>query len=487
MSAGIDLAASWAGRRGERQLLLACLACLGIGFLLAMGSAQQAGRALDWTDLEPLYLYGASLALLHLGLVAAGHRGDQSLVVVTGILLGVGLLAQARMGAFDASDALIPPAWLLPLAVAGLLITALAFGGGRYRLVGGWMWVWGGLALVLVAGLLLTGQRFRGAIYGGGLITPTEALKVLVVLFGAAFVDRHQKGLTRWSPRWPMVPVLEPLWRLATFWAVLAGLLLVQRDLGQVVILSLTLTIILVAGTGRWGYLGYAGASAAALGWGLLSLFEHGQRRIQAWLDPFADPTGDSWQVLQGLSGMYAGGLWGEGFGLGNPGYTPIAESDFIYAVIGEELGFIGCVVVVLFFLILFQRGIAIAGGARSGLGRLLAIGVTTVLVSQTFLNLAGVTKLVPLTGITLPLISRGGASLLTTCVLIGLLLAISDGPVAAGRRATGKAGKGARAGTRGRLAADAHAGADAPARAPKRRRRSPAALKPPGSVCRPW
>jgi cell division protein FtsW (lipid II flippase) len=207
-------------------------------------------------------------------------------------------------------------------------------------------------------------------------------------------------------------------------------------------ILSLTLTVILVAGTGRWGYLGYGAAAATGLGWGLLNLFEHGQRRIQAWLDPFVDPTGDSWQVLQGLSGMYAGGLWGEGFGLGNPDYTPIAESDFIYAVIGEELGFVGCGVVVLFFLVLFQRGLAIAAANRSGLGRLLAIGVTTVLATQTFLNLAGVTKLLPLTGITLPLISRGGASLLTTSLLIGLLLAISDGPAAGARRAGAKKGR---------------------------------------------
>jgi cell division protein FtsW (lipid II flippase) len=442
LSPGVDLAASWTGRRQERQLLLACLACLAIGFLLAMGSGYQAGHTLGWSDLEPFYLYGASLAVLHLGLVAVGHRGDQPLVVVTGLLLGVGLLAQARMGAFDARDAVIPPALLLPSAVLGLLVTALALGGGRYRVLGRGPWLWGALAVLLLAGLLVTGQRFRGAIYGAGLITPTEALKVLVLLFAGAFVDRHQKGLARWNSRLPMIPELEPLWRLAAFWGVLAGLLLVQRDLGQVMILSLTLTVILVAGTGRWGYLGYGAAAGAGLGWGLLSLFEHGQRRIQAWLDPFADPTGDSWQVLQGLSGMYAGGLWGEGFGLGNPGYTPIAESDFIYAVIGEELGFVGCVVVVLFFLVLFQRGIAIAGTTRCGLGRLLAIGVTTVLATQTFLNLAGVTKLLPLTGITLPLISRGGASLLTTCILIGLLLAISDRPAAAGRRAGAKAGR---------------------------------------------
>ena len=159
----------------------------------------------------------------------------------------------------------------------------------------------------------------------------------------------------------------------------------------------------------------------------MLSLFEHGQRRLEAWLDPFQDPTGDGWQILQGLSGMYAGGLWGEGFGIGSPQYTPIAAADFIYSVIGEELGFLGCLVLVLFFLILFQRGISVSGLARSNFGRLLAAGLTSILAVQTMLNIGGVTKSIPLTGTTLPFISHGGASLLTAFVIIGLLLAISD------------------------------------------------------------
>jgi cell division protein FtsW (lipid II flippase) len=164
----------------------------------------------------------------------------------------------------------------------------------------------------------------------------------------------------------------------------------------------------------------------------LLGVFEHGERRIDAWLDPFQDPTGDGWQILQGLSGMYSGGLWGEGFGEGRPDFTPIAGSDFIYSVVGEELGFLGCAAVVLFFLILFQRGLAIAGRSRNTFGRFLAFGIVAVFATQTFLNIAGVTKLVPLTGLTLPFISHGGASLLTAFATIGLLLAVSDGEPAA-------------------------------------------------------
>jgi cell division protein FtsW (lipid II flippase) len=127
---------------------------------------------------------------------------------------------------------------------------------------------------------------------------------------------------------------------------------------------------------------------------------------------------------------MYSGGLWGEGFGRGSPEYTPIAQSDFIYAVIGEELGFVGCLILLLFFLILLGRGFAVAARTASSFGRLLALGITTIAASQIFLNVAGVTKLVPLTGIPLPFISHGGSSLMTTFMSLGLLLAISDGAV---------------------------------------------------------
>lgn len=462
MSAASSLSTVWAARRRERELLLASLACLTLGFVLALASRHQAGLALSGADLMPLVLYAGSLVLLHLGLVATGHRGDQALVVVTAFLLGIGLLAQARMGAFEGSGGLIPALWVLPLGVAALLAAAVGLSGGRFEVLGRIPWVWGGLSVVLVGLLLATGERFRGAVYGAGLVTPTEVLKITAVLFTAAFVATHQRALSDWHPRWPVLPRIEPLWRLVALWALLAGLLVAQRDLGQVVILGAALMVILVAGTGRLGYLAYGAALAAGLGWGLLALFEHGQRRIDAWLDPFADPTGDGWQVLQGLSGMYAGGLWGEGFGRGNPGYTPIAESDFIYTVIGEELGFVGTLVVVLFFLALFQRGIVIAR-AHVGLGRLIAAGAVTVLAVQTFLNLAGVTKLIPLTGVTLPLISRGGASLVTTCVLIGLLLAVSDAPRSGAGKSRGRARGGGDSRAGRREAAEPEAETDPP------------------------
>jgi cell division protein FtsW (lipid II flippase) len=430
----------WDLRSPERHLLLGCLLCVTIGFVLILGSKSADGRPVALADLRPLALYAVSLIAVHATLILSRFRGDALLPALVAFLAGLGLLAQYRMGTFDNPDPLAPAHYVFAAGVLVMLGVTVAGMRGRYQALAAGLWVWGGLSLLLVAAVLLTGQRFRGGVYASGFVTPTELLKVTVPLFLAAFIDRNAKALATWTGRVPLPPYKD-LAPLIGFWVLLAGLLFMQRDLGMFVILSVALLALLVVGTGRIAYLVYGLVAASGLGYLVLGLFLHGQRRIETWLDPFQDPTGDSWQVLQGLSGMYSGGLWGEGFGQGNPEYTPIAESDFIYSVIGEELGFVGCVVVVLFFLILFARGLQIAVRARSDFGMLLGAGLTTVIATQTFLNVGGVTKLIPLTGITLPFISHGGSSLLTAFAALGLILAISDGEPAQPRRKAAQPG----------------------------------------------
>jgi cell division protein FtsW (lipid II flippase) len=340
----MKVASPWDRRRPEREFLLICLGGIGLGVILVMGSLRGVGTPLGLAHLLPFLLYALSLAGLHLALVMAGFRGDQILVVAVAFLTGFGLLAQTRLGAFamgGGESGLSDYAFVGGLGM--MLAIALGFMSGRYRALaeGHWVWIWAGISLLLVPVVLITGQRFRGAVFGAGFITPTELLKVSFVLFAAVYIARQAKPLGVWVFH-GLIPPWRPLVPLVGVWVALVLLLLVQRDLGMVMMLGLILPILLTLGTGRWGYLGLGLGGAGLLGWLLLAIFQHGERRIQAWLAPFQDPTGDSWQVLQGLSGMYAGGLWGEGFGAGNPEYTPIAESDFIYAVIGEELGFRG-------------------------------------------------------------------------------------------------------------------------------------------------
>jgi len=429
-----EIGAAWKQRRPERNLLLGCLFCVGLGFLLVLGSSHKDGHPLGMSDFLPLLIYGLSLASMHLLFVGIRFRGDQVLVVAVAFLSGFGLLAQTRMGAFQAANGLASAHVVFPIGVMIMLATSAAFMRGRYHTLATGLWGWAGLSVVLVLALLVTGQRFRGGVYAAGFITPTEILKVTVVLFAAAFIDRFSKSLGKWGP-YHLMPPWRDLLPLAGIWAALATLLLLQRDLGMIVMLSVTLFAMLVLGTGQMGYLAYGLAGAGAVGYLVFNVFEHGQRRIEAWQSPFQDPTGDGWQILQGLSGMYSGGLWGEGFGEGNPEYTPIAESDFIYSVIGEELGFVGCATVIVFFLLFIYRGLHIAFRTRSSFGMLLCGGLTTIMATQTFLNIGGVTKFIPLTGITLPFISHGGSSLLTGFASMGLLLAVSDGEASSAKR----------------------------------------------------
>ncbi len=420
----------WQLRAPERQLLLWALLIGLLGYLMLLGARPKDGLEVQLSALIPFLILLGAFISAHLLLVLTRFRGDQLLLPVTALLSGMGLIAQSRTGLFAALtpgsisiglEKLI----LVPLGVALMLSIALAGRHGRYRLAARATWLWAGLSLVLIGLVLVTGQRYRGAVYGLGFITPTELLKLTMVLFTAGFIDQHLKQLSRWRG---LLPPLRKLWPLLLVWALLLAMLLLQRDLGLVLILGLTLLAILAAGTRHIGYLVYGLVLGAAAGASLISFFSHGQRRIEVWLNPFADPTGAGWQVLQGLSGMYAGGLWGEGFSEPRPRYTPIAESDLIYAVWAEELGFAGSLLLLLLFAVLLTRLLTLAARARTPFGLMAATGVASVLSAQTLLNIGGVTKALPLTGITLPLISHGGSSLLTVFASLGLVLAISDG-----------------------------------------------------------
>jgi cell division protein FtsW (lipid II flippase) len=423
----------WAARAPERQLLLWVLFAVGVGFLMVLGALPKDGIPVRWTDLVPPAGFALVFFTAHLAFVGVGFRGDQLVLALMAFLAGIGLLAQFRMGVY-AGDGLTLAHLVLPVGMTALTLVAVSLMDGRYRPLAAGLWFWAVLSLGIVVFVLATGQRFRGAVYGAGFITPTEGLKLTMVLFVAAFVDRHAKALAKWRGPVPFPP-LRPLWQLVLFAGLLLGLLMVQRDLGLVLILGLALLLLLAAGTRRVGYLVYGALAAGGAGYAVLQFFSHGQRRVASWLDPFQDPTGAGWQVLQGLSGMYAGGLWGEGFSQARPRYTPIAESDFIYAVVAEELGFIGSALLLVFFALLCWRLILIAARAKSPFGMLTATGIAAVFTVQTLLNVGGATKAIPITGVTLPFISQGGSSLLVTCLALGLVLAISDGEPKSARK----------------------------------------------------
>jgi cell division protein FtsW (lipid II flippase) len=199
-----------------------------------------------------------------------------------------------------------------------------------------------------------------------------------------------------------------------------------QLDLGAAVLFFGVFVVLLFVATERVGWLVVGGLLALGGGLAAYSLFGHVQRRVGAWLEPFADPDAN-YQIIQSLYGLAYGGILGTGLGQGQPNLIPFANSDFIAAALGEELGLTGLMVLVILYGILVARGLRIAIGVRDPFGTLLATGLATVVGLQVFVVVGGVTKLIPLTGLTTPFLSLGGSSLVMNWVIVALLLRVSD------------------------------------------------------------
>ena len=260
---------------------------------------------------------------------------------------------------------------------------------------------------------------------------PSELLKILLVIFLAGYLDDKRELLAsqyKVGPiKLPPLPYLAPLLLL---WALALVLFVVQRDLGSALLFFGIFLAMLYVASGRPFYV-VAGLSlffvaAYSLNAFFSSQFTHIQRRVSIWLDPWPVGQDAGYQIVQSLYALASGGVLGKGIGFGSPGYIPAVQTDMVIAAIGEELGLAGTLGVVALFMLLVYRGYHIALTARTGYEQLLAVGLTTIIGLQTIIIIGGAIKMIPLTGITLPFISYGGSSLITNCIIIGLMLRIS-------------------------------------------------------------
>ena len=414
-------------RAAPRSLLGRATAAVFAAYgLVLLARFAVAGR-IEPAWLLPLVGLAALLLLLRLLLALGRFRGDPVLLAAGLFLAGLGVVLQVRLGTLDPAAPLRGSSLAFPLGLACLAAVALLLRGGRLRALTGVHTLAGLATLLVLGGVLLAGRRFRGGVFLEGNINPTEVVKVLLVVYLAGLFTAYRKAFER--PLLPGLPTLQPglLLSLACCWLPAMVLLVLLRDLGMMVLLNAVLLVMAVSAGGRWSFLVTGLAGAGAAGAGLIAVMPHGSSRVAVWLDPFADATGKGWQVLQGLSAMASGGLWGAGLGAGHPTVIPIAASDFVYAALAEELGYVGCALVLAVYLLMFYRGFRLADSLREPFTQSLATGLTAALAVQTLLNLGGVTKAIPLTGITLPFLSHGGSSLVVSFIMLGLLLALSD------------------------------------------------------------
>lgn len=286
------------------------------------------------------------------------------------------------------------------------------------------------LLLPLVPGLGLT---IRGAnlwiAVGPFTFQPAELAKIFLTVFFASYLvlKRDSLSIIRRKILGLGFPRGRDLGPILVAWLIALGIVIFQRDLGTAVMFFGVFVGLLYVATGRrsWIVLGFLLTAVGAV-FAYLA-FSHVRIRVKVWLDPFAYADAEGYQIVQAMFGFANGGTLGTGWGRGYPQLVPFAESDFIFAAIGEEIGLVGDFAVVVLFAILVQRALRLAKAARDPFGALLATGFAIVLGLQTFVVLGGVTKLIPHTGLTTPFMSAGGSSLLANWIIIGLLLRISD------------------------------------------------------------
>jgi cell division protein FtsW (lipid II flippase) len=389
--------------------------------------------------LSLLWIYFAGLLVAHVAQVLAGRRTDEVLLPTVGLLGGISLLLMARLpqdlGGQFGGLAQTQLVWLL-IAIGLITIVAIVVRSDSWLRLYKYTWAAAGVGLLLLTFVLgrdVNGARLTldlGPVSG----QPSELLKVILVIFLAGYLSENRALLveqsTRVGPiRLPPLPYLAPM---VAMWAIALGIVVVQRDLGAALLYFAVFLSLLYIATARASYVLIGFVLFLAGSWVMYQVFGHVRQRVDIWLDPFADPRGAGFQIIQALYAFGRGGILGTGLGNGLPlvgGRLPIPEvhTDFPFAALGEELGLIGVLAILGLYLVVIERGLRIAASAADDFRALLAAGLSLVVGVQALIIAAGNLKLVPLTGITLPFISYGGSSLIANATVIGLLLALSD------------------------------------------------------------
>lgn len=380
---------------------------------------------------------GVIMALLlaaHLAMRRLAPDADPILLPMVALLNGLGYVVIAGL---DEKLAGLQATWTM-VGVSAFITTLLVVRRvrdlERYRytfaLIGILM-----LLLPLVPGL---GKELGGARIWVGLgpvnFQPGEIAKVLLAIFFAGYLTEKRELLSipkhHFGP--VMMPDLKHLGPVLAAWGVSLVVLVAQTDLGTSLLFFALFVVMLWVATGRAAYLAVGSTLFMGGAYFAWTQFTHVQERVTTWLDPWSDFSGKGYQVAQAAFAMAFGGITGTGLGLGGDVRIPAAETDFIFAVIAEQLGLLGATAVIVTFMLIVGSGLRIASRIEHPFEKLLATGLTTLIGVQAFIIIAGVSRLLPLTGVTLPFVSYGGSSLVANYVLLALLLRISDESVRA-------------------------------------------------------
>lgn len=417
-----------ARRRRSRELGLGLMAVVVIcaGYVLLLLADRPDIPADLWVFLAAvlgLYL------LAHLAVRRFAPRADPTLLPIAALLNGIGFVTISRL---DRDLARVQAVWTA-VGVAAFVVTLVVV--RHVRVLERYKYTFlllgvGALLLPLLPGV---GREINGArlwVRVGPInIQPGEAAKVLLVVFFAAYLVDKRELLAAGTRRIGRLALPDPkhLGPLLLAWGFSILVMVRQKDLGSSLLFFAIFAAMLYIATERAAYLLAAGGMFLAGAYVAYQVFGHVQERVSSWIDPWSVSQTTGFQLVQSLFALGTGGFAGKGLGLGSPQKIPNASTDFVFSAIGEELGLLGTIAVCILFLLLVGSGFRIAIEADRPFSKLFAAGLTTIIGVQTFVIVGGVTRVIPLTGVTLPFVSYGGSSLISNFVVIALLLRISD------------------------------------------------------------
>ncbi len=421
----------------NRELALLVFAFAINGSAIALVQLGALG-AIDWTFLVYCGGLTALVIALHILLRLRARAADPFVVPIATLLTGLGLamiyrldLQWERHGWEAYSTRQL--AWAAIALISAILVVMFLH---NYRVLFRYTYIFGFVGIVLlvlpvIPGLSGGGNADVWVDLGFFTFQPGELAKIALAIFFAGYLVRTRESLTSTGTRflgmtWPRARELGPL---LVIWLISLGIIVLQRDLGTGVLIFGMFVAMLYVATGKtsWVLIGVVLAVSGAF---LASrILPYVGARFTNWLDAFNPELMDnsSFQLVNGIFGMASGGLLGTGLGQGRPYLTPVAESDYILPALGEELGLIGVFAILCLYMVFTSRGIRIGLAGQDDFGKLLATGLSFTIALQVFIMVGGVTRLIPLTGLTTPFLAAGGSSLVANWIIVALLLRISD------------------------------------------------------------
>lgn len=429
-------------RLTELRLLISPALLVVIGMLMIF--LVPTGRvAWAWSDIWVSLAFAGAVLVISLTFGVRGFRGDQVVLPLVATLAVLGLLMIQRLHpdltALNEGYATLAQRQFLFLAIGLALMWCIVVFAGPMNLMGllrRYKYIWLVLSLGLQAATYFIGTGPPGS--GANLwitvgpiqIQPSEVVKLALVIYLAAYLDEQREVLnTGWQVGRFSLPPIPWLVPMGLMWVAALATLVLLNDLGSALMFFAIFMTMLYLVSGRALYVIVGVLSFGLACYGAWMAFSRVELRVQNWLDPWQDPFSAGYQPIQSDYALASGGLLGKGFAQGSPWFIPAVETDYIFSAIGEELGLLGTLAVLTMYLLLVLRGFVIAMRAEDGFAQMVAAGLTSIIGFQTIIIVGGVLRVIPLTGITLPFISYGGSSLLSSFALVGILLHISSLP----------------------------------------------------------